>query len=458
MGRLPCQRVGDPGELSRGPGRGGDRAPFRDRHRGPGLLAAGRGFGSHRRREVRLRFSCLPGKSEREQVEPVGEEPIQHPGVLAVGPSGTGGRNGQQSKVGSQASYQKRRGAYSGLDPAVVQSARQSGIPEAHLAELARLANRGQALSDLPGGRVTRVNVLGEPVEDEGALPLVEAEPDRPAPEGENEGMVAALQKLTMIVDHLTVKQSKKNSLEDILEEGATSLGSSESSLQTGASRKNAAVLKALRKALVDSPEEIFKAIHQAMLDDFGSRSGMPGEGSGAQPTYRGWLEHRSRIPNIQGTVRVAWIAAAALDCLCQGRVPEAKARLGLLIASLDQVAYDRGQWIIAAEVALESTSPPFASFAKHTLPDMNESQFSQLLDARWIDAFISRVRDQEDYLDKREKLSRRRSGVTRPSGGESAGSEAPTLIPKPKTEPQPKKGKGKGRGGTGSEDSGAAA
>ena len=91
------------------------------------------------------------------------------------------------------------------------------------------------------------------------------------------------------------------------------------------------------------------------------------------------------------------------------GRPNEAKARLALLVAQLDQVACDRGQWLIASEASLESTGPPFSAFARHSPPDPNETQFSRLLDARWVEAFVSKVKDQEDYIERRDRLGRRK-------------------------------------------------
>ena len=338
---------------------------------------------------------------------------------------------GAQRLTQSQAA---RQDAYGGLDPTVVQSARTAGIPEAHLAEMARLTQtRSVTLGDLPR-RGRQLDPLGEDLSEEEGEPKPQGS-QRSEP---TDTVAEALVKLTSIVDQLSGKK-KRNSLEEILDE-APGPGAAESSSISSGSRRQAAVLKALRRALVESPAEIFGAIDKAMREDFGSRVGAPGEASHIHATYRGWVEHRSRIPNIQSSARVSWSAAGALDSLVEGKVDEAKARLGLLIAQLDQVAYDRGQWLIASEAALEPNGPPFSSFARHVLPDANEAQFSKLLDPRWIEAFVSKVKEMEDYVDRRDRLTRRRQPV-------------PSDPPAPESDPTrtrstPKgKSKGEGRG-----------
>ena len=132
--------------------------------------------------------------------------------------------------------------------------------------------------------------------------------------------------------------------------------------------------------------------------------------------------------------MRAAWSVGGALDALEAGKIQETKARLALLLAQLDQGAYDQGQWLIAHEAGLEPTSPPFSAFSKHTLPSPNENQFTKLLDARWIEAFVHRVKEIEEYTDRRNRLVRPKPPVF----------EDPT-IPRPK--PKPKSGKDKGGG-----------
>ena len=90
----------------------------------------------------------------------------------------------------------------------------------------------------------------------------------------------------------------------------------------------------------------------------------------------------------------------------------EAQARLGLLLASLDQVACDRGQWILGAEVSLEM-SPPFSSFSRHVPPEFGENPHSRLLDSRWVDAMMYRVKELDDYSERRAKLGGKKEDET---------------------------------------------
>ena len=289
-------------------------------------------------------------------------------------------------------------GTGGGLDPEVAAAARGAGVPESHLKEMEKLIGLQRAGLEEPRGGGLDLVARPPEAEDELGEPL-----DEPAAQDlSSDPMTAALTKLTTIVDQLAARKIKKNSLEELLDDAGGSIGGDTSS-GTGGGRRNAAVLKALRKALVENPNEIYKVIFQNMVDDFGSRPTAPGAGEPGA-SFRGWLEHRSRIPNIQGTVRVAWSAAGALDALEANRIEEGKARLALLLAQLDQVADDRGQWLIAAEAGLEVNSPPFASFGKHLLPDSNENQFSRLLDSRWIEAFTRRVKEVESYTEQRSR------------------------------------------------------
>ncbi|CAE7214728.1 BSPAL1 [Symbiodinium sp. CCMP2592] len=287
-----------------------------------------------------------------------------------------------------------------GLDPGVVQSARLAGIPETHLSQMATLVRKkSPALGDHPR-KSPLEDVLGEELELEDA-----EDQDEPGSAKEPGGsMEKALIKLTDIVGLLSKSKTKKATLEELLDETG---GIGDVSSSSSGSRKHSAILKALRKALVENPEQIYQSIRANMLEDFHSRVGGPGEAEGAG-SFRGWLEHRSRIPNIQGSVRMAWAAGGALDALEAGKVAEAKARLALMIAQIDQVAHDHGQWLIAHEASLEATAPPFSSFGRHLLPAPNESQFTKLLDARWIEAFVQKVKEVEEYTERRNRLAGR--------------------------------------------------
>ena len=211
-----------------------------------------------------------------------------------------------------------------GLDPGAVKAALQSGIDRAQLEELsALLVGKKGKLTDAPGTRLPakkalKLNILGETEgeaeeEEEVAAPQL-------TPEELKDPVVTALTKLTTIVGSLTSNR-KKDRLEDTLDDAVLqhdSAGASSSS----SSRRHSAVIQSLRKALKDHPEELYAVMERRMLDDFGSVEEAPGSGK-RSGSFRGWAEHRSRIPNIPATVRTVWGITGALDALRSNRIAE---------------------------------------------------------------------------------------------------------------------------------------
>ena len=96
----------------------------------------------------------------------------------------------------------------------------------------------------------------------------------------------------------------------------------------------------------------------------------------------------------------------------------------------LDQQACDRGAWLLAAEASLEAP-PPYSSFSQHSAPETWELQHSRLLDPRWVELFMAKLKDLADYQEKRATL-----------GGRAKGTNDP---PAPRETRQEGKGKGKG-------------
>ena len=303
--------------------------------------------------------------------------------------------------------YQQLDAGIAGLDGGVVAAALQAGIDRQHLEELGRImgAQGGKRLQDLPKRGLGKLDQLGESAGEEEEVPQVGAPDVGLSNVDPADPMTAALVKLTNIVDVLAVRR-KPRSLEELLEEPGGFQEPASSSAFLGSGRRHATVMKALRKALLESPQEIYGCIEKRMLDDFGSREQAPGEPDRIG-TWRGWLEHRSRIPNIGNSVRMIWSVGGALDCLKRGKVEEGKARLALLIAQVDQVAIDRGQWLLAQEGALEE-QPPFSAFQRHSVPETYESQHTKLWDPRWADAMMQKVRDLDDFQERRAKLGKK--------------------------------------------------
>ena len=296
-----------------------------------------------------------------------------------------------------------------GLDPEVVAAARNAGIETSHLQEFARMIQpKKNVMKDLPRGAAEkagkkRLDVLGDSEEeDDPEGGEAEASPSEP--------VVAALLKLTKIVDRLSdTKRQKGKLLADAMDEAGVSGDSFNFNTGSLSSKRNAQVLRVLKKALRESPLELYEAMKQKMFEDCGSPEIAPGSGA-PTPSFRGWCEHRSRIPNLNGTVRTVWAVGGALDALDSGKTDEAKARLLLYLASLDQVAIDRGSWVLANAGSLED-APPFASFGKHVLPDYLEPQHTKLWPPVWADAFMHQIREQDEFLDRKSKLGKRQGG-----------------------------------------------
>ena len=218
--------------------------------------------------------------------------------------------------------------------------------------------------------------------------------------------VASALEKLTQIASHLTIDKKKSKTLEALLD--GVGLGDAASSSASSGSRRHAAALRALRNALTRQPEEIAKAIEKNMEEDFFKVSQMPGSSS-VNVTARAWLELRSRVQGYQTPVRFLWSVAGVLDSLRANKVQEARARCGLILAMGDQMSIDRGSWIVAGEVSLEDP-PPLAAFNNHTLPTEAEAPYTKLIDARWLELFLSKLNDVDLMNEKKKKLNSKRN------------------------------------------------
>ena len=103
----------------------------------------------------------------------------------------------------------------------------------------------------------------------------------------------------------------------------------------------------------------------------------------------------------------------------------------------LDQQSCDAGSWLLAGELSLESP-PPMSSFQNHQAPAPWELPHSRLVDPRWFDLVMSKVKDLADFHEKRAKLS---GGLARSSKQTDEQQPAPKAKAKPKA-----KGNGKGK------------
>ena len=143
--------------------------------------------------------------------------------------------------------------------------------------------------------------------------------------------------------------------------------------------------------------------------------------------TARGWLEHRSKLGHYPSTIRFSWIIAGALDNLRQG------ARLALALAAVDQAALDGGSWSLANEFLLE-VPPPFSAFQNRRAPDPSEQVATRLVEDRFLDVMLWRIRDRDSYLESRKRLAASAKAQARQQpGGDPPTARPPYPVPKPK-------------------------
>lgn len=309
-----------------------------------------------------------------------------------------------------------------GLDPQVVQQALNAGISLDALKEIVGVMQNQAALA--------------AGVKPSDLAPVLSSDEDEHDPDlgasGVQDPIGRAILDLSSIVKEMRAekKQRKDKGLEAILDRAES--GSTKDA--TGSSRSKAAALRSLQKLLQTDPKLIYTALEKNLQDDWemGGQS-LPGAQI-ARISARGWLEHRSRISSYPGTIRPAWLCAGIWDCLMAGRQEEARARAALATACFDQQSCNRGGWLLSQELTLEPP-PPYASFANHAAPEMWEVQHTRLIDDRWSELFLSKLKELAEYQEKKLKL---------------------TAPNRPKKEDTPKadKPKGKGKNGKKQKDS----
>ena len=288
-----------------------------------------------------------------------------------------------------------------GLDPGVVASAVEAGIPAEQIRKLGALAGKPGRMLDAPVKQKPHVvdEVLGETDEEGGA------EAEEPVEEGGDPTALPpggpleqAVVQLTKIVGKLSSRH--RGDLEALLD-GADS-GSVEPSLTTGSKSKAAAYVK-LKACLQDNPSYIYTTIEERMDADFSQLRAAPG--SSNLPTgSRAWVEYRSKVMNYQSSVRAIWAIAGIHDCLRQGRYQEARCRASLAIAAWDQASLDSGNWLMSQELLLEE-APPWSSFQNKRMPEPWEQAASKLVDERWLAVLQWRLKDKDAYLETKKRL-----------------------------------------------------
>ena len=318
-----------------------------------------------------------------------------------------------------------------GMDPGLARQAMLSGLTPGALGEFAQVLGEANLR---PGAAVPKPAPRKQVISDEEDEEL--EEDDQLGDAGSGNPMERAVLQLSKIVGHLNAekKLKKDRTLEALLDRAESGGAQGLEGLATS-SRSKSGALRSLKKLLVQQPELIYKALEHRMEEDWAQSGSLPGASS-VSITARGWLEHRSKIQNFQVPVRAAWCLGGVWDALRAGKVDEARARCALGVASLDQLGIDKGSWLVASEVLLEEP-PPFSSFAAHRPLEIGESPHTKLIDERWLELFLAKLKDVYEFQHKRMKLT---------AGGKKQ-EDTPMDKDKDKGKDTKKKPKGAGKG-----------
>ena len=298
-----------------------------------------------------------------------------------------------------------------GLDPALYRAAVESGIKQGDLAELqGLLAQPKHRLADFPagGGALASEGLasgLQSPAASSGGAL------DEPQACDEMTGaspVEAAVLSLTKIVKELA--KSKKgpdqgSSLERALDRAEGFGAAADSSVSSSGGRSKAAAYRILREALTAEPVQLYTSIERLLEEDLLHRR-LGSSLQDSKATSRAWLEHRSNLGMYPTTVRMAWAVCGIWDALRSNRPQEARARCALCIACCDQQALDNGQWTLAEQFSLEAP-PPLSAFMNRRshAAESSDTYHTRLIEARWAELCLHRVRELEAHLEAKRKL-----------------------------------------------------
>lgn len=321
-----------------------------------------------------------------------------------------------------------------GLDPGVASAARDAGITEEQLRKLGSLMMKPNRMVEAARGEGVprRKTALSESEDEEEAAEDTAGEDAAGAKPIEK-----AVLQLTKLMATMAKPSRKKGGLEGILERidaGGTG-GDGGPASSSGGRSKAAAYLK-LKEALRSHPSWIYQSIEGQMEEDFSAVRSQPGSTS-VVTTSRAWVEHRSRIGHFPSTIRAAWLLAGVHDSLKNQEFDQARARCCLGLAAIDQSAMDQGNWSLAQEFLLE-LPPPYGSFSNRPV-DPSEHQSTRLVDDRFLEVMMWRLRDRDHFHESKKRLSANQTRIRPPPGGDGGQPRGEPKDPKKKPKPKPR-------------------
>lgn len=322
-----------------------------------------------------------------------------------------------------------------GLDPGVASAARDAGITEEQLRKLGSLMMKPNRMVEAARGEGVprRKTALSESEDEEEAAEDTAGEDAAGAKPIEK-----AVLQLTKLMATMAKPSRKKGGLEGILERidaGGTG-GDGGPASSSGGRSKAAAYLK-LKEALRSHPSWIYQSIEGQMEEDFSAVRSQPGSTS-VVTTSRAWVEHRSRIGHFPSTIRAAWLLAGVHDSLKNQEFDQARARCCLGLAAIDQSAMDQGNWSLAQEFLLE-LPPPYGSFSNRRPVDPSEHQSTRLVDDRFLEVMMWRLRDRDHFHESKKRLSANQTRIRPPPGGDGGQPRGEPKDPKKKPKPKPR-------------------
>ena len=291
-------------------------------------------------------------------------------------------------------------GAVPSLDPSVVKAAREAGIPLAELQKISSL------LVPPPRLRTERPHAESVPV-GEGPILGDDDEEDRSAEPDQTpkaDPLTLVLQKLTDVAEGLSGVRPK--TLEQKLEAGAEGSLTGPPGLLSG-SRTSTAAWLAMGDEVDGNPDYVVRTIQSRMRRQSGE-FGLQ-EGTHCPDPYF-WAEHRSAISDHAAYLNWTWIICGIVHALQRDRPKVALARALLALAGADQVARDRGNWMVAWELQFQD-EPPYERFrrapAVGTVGRSSRLPYTPLVDPRWGENALSRLKEVDDSQERMRKLNR---------------------------------------------------